>query len=158
MTAAAAQDQDFSITISVDQTPGEVFDAIIDPRGWWSKNIDGRTDAAGEEFTYRYQDAHLCKIRVTELVRAERVTWLVVDNYFNFAEDKSEWKGTEIRFDIADSGGKTEIRFTHRGLVPDYECFDVCSNSWDFYLRTSLRALIRTGQGLPNPEEPAESA
>jgi hypothetical protein len=42
--------------------------------------------------------------------------------------------------------------------VPEYECFDVCSDSWDFYLSTSLRALIRTGRGLPNRHEQASSA
>jgi len=151
MAAAPVQGQDFSITISVDQAPTEAFEAIINPRGWWSQDIEGSTDAVGEEFTYHYQDAHLCKIRVTELVPGERVAWLVVNNHFNFTQDKSEWKDTEIRFDIAARGSKTEIRFTHRGLVPDYECYDICSNSWDFYLRTSLRALIRSGQGLPNP-------
>jgi len=52
---------------------------------------------------------------------------------------------------------KGVIRFTHVGLVPEYECFDVCSNSWDFYLYTSLRALIRTGHGLPNSKEQAAS-
>ena len=52
----------------------------------------------------------------------------------------------------------SEIRFTHVGLVREYECFDVCSNSWGFYLYTSLRALIRTGHGLPNRKEQAISA
>ncbi len=83
-----------------------------------------------------------------------RVVWHVVDSYFNFTNDPAEWNGTDITFDIRAAGARTEICFTHLGLVPDHECFDVCSNSWDFYLQTSLRGLIRTGQGLPNPREP----
>jgi hypothetical protein len=67
-------------------------------------------------------------------------------------------EGTRIHFEITARGGETEIRFTHAGLVPEYECFDICSNSWGFYLHTSLRALIRTGQGLPNRKEHAASA
>ena len=31
-----------------------------------------------------------------------------------------------------------EIRFTHLGLVPDYECFDNCSDAWGFYINDSL--------------------
>jgi hypothetical protein len=69
------------------------------------------------------------------------------------AQDNGEWKDTEIHFEITARDGKTEIGFPHAGLVPDYECFDVCSNSWGFYLYTSLRALIRTGHGLPNRKE-----
>jgi hypothetical protein len=158
MTVAPAGNASFTAAFSVDQTPGEVFHAINNVRGWWSEAIEGGTGKAGDEFTYRYQDAHRCRIKVTELVPGERVAWRVLDNYFDFTQDKGEWKDTEIRFDISARDGKTEIRFTHLGLVPAGECFDVCSNSWDFYLYTSLRALIRTGQGLPNRKEQAASA
>jgi hypothetical protein len=158
MTVAPAGNASFTAAFSVDQTPGEVFHAINNVRGWWSEGIEGGTGKAGDEFTYRYQDAHRCRIKVTELVPGERVAWRVLDNYFDFTQDKGEWKDTEIRFDISARDGKTEIRFTHLGLVPAGECFDVCSNSWDFYLCTSLRALIRTGQGLPNRTEQAASA
>jgi Activator of Hsp90 ATPase homolog 1-like protein len=157
MRASAAREDNFSTTLSVDQTPDEVFAAINDVRGWWSADIQGSTDSVDEEFAYRYKDVHRCTIRVTELVPGERVVWHVVDNFFDFTEDKTEWKGTEIRFDIARRGDKSEIIFTHLGLVPDYECFEVCSNSWDFYLNTSLRGLIRTGQGLPNQKEQDDS-
>jgi len=79
--------------------------------------------------------------------------WLVEDAYLNFTEDPAEWKGTEITFEIADRAGQTEIRFTHLGLVPDYECFDACSSAWGFYINVSLRSLITTGTGHPNPTE-----
>jgi hypothetical protein len=35
--------------------------------------------------------------------------------------------------------GKTEVRFTHVGLVAEYECFDNCSNARGFYIDGSLR-------------------
>jgi hypothetical protein len=156
MTATPTHQESFTTTLSVDQNPEAAFAAISNVRGWWGENIEGPTDIAGEEFTYRHKNVHRCTIRVTEMTSPTRVVWLVVDNYFNFTDDSTEWKGTEIRFDITRNGSKTEIRFTHSGLVPAYECFDVCSNSWDFYLQTSLRGLIRTGKGLPNPlERPA---
>ena len=43
-----------------------------------------------------------------------------------------------------------------RGLVPEYECFNVCSNAWGFYVKTSLRSLITTGKGRPNQKEKAD--
>jgi uncharacterized protein YndB with AHSA1/START domain len=157
MTDASTQPESFTATFSVDQSSEEVFAAVTNPRGWWSENIEGSTERPGEEFTYRHQDLHRCRIRVADVSKPKRVAWQVVENYFNFTDDATEWKGTEIYFDIVRNGSKTELQFTHLGLVPAYECFHVCSNSWDFYLHTSLRGLIRTGKGLPNPLERTES-
>jgi len=158
MTATPAGNASFAAAFSVDKTPDEVFRSINNVRGWWSEDIQGGTSQAGDEFIYRYQDAHRCRIKVTELVPGKRVAWRVLDNYFDFTQDKAEWKDTEIHFEISARDGKTEIRFTHVGLVPEYECFDVCANSWAFYLYTSLRALIRTGHGVPNRSQQAVSA
>jgi hypothetical protein len=83
-------------------------------------------------------------------VPGEKVVWHCLDNYFNFVQDKSEWKGTEVVFEIARKGEKTVVQFTHVGLVPAYECYSVCSDAWGSYLRGSLRELITTGKGRPN--------
>ncbi len=146
-------DQNFTTSITVDQTPEEAFAAINNVRGWWSEEIEGSTDKLGDEFTYRYKDVHHCKMKLTEVISGKKVVWLVLDNYFNFTEDKSEWKGTEITFEISEKGNKTQIRFTHLGLVPEYECFDICSNAWGSYMNGSLRSLITTGKGRPNQKE-----
>jgi hypothetical protein len=148
-------DQDFTATFTVDQTPEEAFEAIIDVRGWWSGEIEGRTDAVGEEFVYRYQDLHYSRQTITELVPARTVVWHVDEGYLDFVDDKSEWTGTEIRFDISPKDGKTEVRFTHVGLDPHVQCFDGCSSAWSFYVNGSLRRLISTGTGEPNDRETA---
>jgi hypothetical protein len=135
----------FSTSFSVDKSPDEVFAAINNVREWWPE-IDGPTDNVGAEFTHRYQDAHRCKIKVVELVAGKKVVWRVLDNYFQFTKDKTEWKDTEISFEISRTGNKTELRFAHLGLVPEYECFEVCSNAWGSLIKGSLRALIE-GKG-----------
>jgi hypothetical protein len=146
-------DQNFTATFTVDQTPEEAFAAINNVRGWWSEEIEGSTDKLGDEFTYRYKDVHVCKMKLTEVVPGKKVVWLVLDNYFNFTEDKTEWKGTTITLEISKKDDKTEIHFTHLGLVPEYECFEICSNAWGSYVNGSLRSLIATGKGKPNPKE-----
>ena len=143
----------YSTIITVDQSPQEAFDAINDVRGWWSGNIEGDTGTLNAEWTYRYKNVHYSKQRITELIPGKRVVWHVMEGYLNFVNDVNEWKDTEIHFDIAEKGGKTEIRFTHAGLVPQYECFDMCSTAWSFYINESLRNFITTGKGDPNEKE-----
>jgi len=145
--------QDFTTTLLVDRSPKEVFDAINNVRGWWSEEIEGSTEKLNDEFTYHYQDVHRCKMRLIEVVPDKKVVWLVLDNYFNFTKDKSEWKGTKVIFEISKQGGQTQIQFTHQGLVPEYECYDICFNAWTQYIQQSLRSLITTGKGQPNLKE-----
>ncbi|MEP6713109.1 MAG: SRPBCC domain-containing protein [Ferruginibacter sp.] len=111
---------DFTTTILVDQTPKQVFDAITNVRGWWSEEIEGSTGKLNDEFKYHYEDVHRCKIKLIEVTPGKKVVWLVQDNYFKFTKDKSEWTGTKIIFDISGQDNKTQLRFTHLGLVPDY--------------------------------------
>ncbi|WP_433257794.1 SRPBCC family protein [Streptosporangium sp. CA-135522] len=145
--------QSFTTTFSVDRSPQEAFEAITDVRGWWSQEVEGVTDRVGGEFDYHYKDVHRCTIRVTELVPGRKVAWLVLDNYFDFIEDQAEWKDTEVVFEISERDGGAEVHFTHVGLVPQYECYDVCSNAWGGYIGGSLRNLINTGEGQPNPKQ-----
>jgi hypothetical protein len=143
----------YTATITVDQSPKEAFDAIRNVRGWWSEEITGNMEKVSDEFKYRYKDLHACTMKLVELVPNKRVVWLVTDNFFSFTEDKTEWKNTRVVFDIAKKGGKTEVRFTHEGLVPAYECYKVCSDAWGSYMRGSLKSLIATGKGSPNAKE-----
>ncbi|MES1160790.1 MAG: SRPBCC domain-containing protein [Bacteroidota bacterium] len=144
---------DFTTTISVDQTPEEVFNAVNNPRGWWSEEIEGGTEKLNDEFAYHYQDMHTCRIKLIESIPNEKVVWLVKDNFFKFTRDKSEWIGTKIIFEITKKNNKTQMRFTHLGLVPEYECFEICENAWSEYIGQSLRDLIIEGKGQPNPKE-----
>jgi hypothetical protein len=136
---------DFTTAFTVDQAPDAAFAAINNVRGWWTGDIDGSTDVLGSEFTYRYEDMHYSKQKVTELVPGEKVVWRVLDGRINFVDDKDEWTGTTITFDIARTGDRTEVRFTHVGLVPENECFNGCSNAWTYYINDSLRDLIAGG-------------
>jgi len=144
--------QNFSSAFLVDQSPEEAFAAIKNVRGWWSGQIEGATGALDAEFTYRYQDVHYSKQRITEFFPNKKVVWRVLDAYLNFTEDPNEWTGTAVTFEVSQQGEQTEVIFTHLGLVPAFECYDKCSSAWSFYISNSLRRLITTGQGEPNTE------
>jgi activator of Hsp90 ATPase-like protein len=144
---------DFTTTILVDQTPGEAFDAINNVHDWWPGQIEGNTKKLNDEFTYRYKTMHYSNQRLVEVIPGKKVVWLVTDSSLNFVANKSEWTGTKIIFEISEKGNKTEVRFTHQGLVPQYECFDACSNAWTDIIRDGLRGLIATGKGQASLEK-----
>ena len=145
--------KDFTTSVLVDKTPHEAFNAINNVRGWWSEEVEGGTAKLNDEFIYHYKDVHFCKVRLTEVIPGKKVEWLVLENRFNFTEDKTEWTGNTISFEISPKGNKTQMVFTHHGLTPAYECYNACYDGWSNYINNSLRNLITTGKGQPNPKE-----
>ena len=147
------ENQDFTSTILVNKTPAETFSAIQNFKAWWSEDIEGETDKLGETFFYHYQDLHLCKIKLIEAIQDQKLVYLVTANQFSFVEDKTEWVNTKLIFDISKEGTQTKVIFTHEGLVPTYECYNICHDAWTGFIQNSLKNLIDTGKGQPNPKD-----
>jgi hypothetical protein len=145
--------RDLTISFTVDQSPDEVFDAINNVRGWWSGEIDGRTDEPDAEFTYRCKDVHRSTQKITEWVPGRKIVWRVLASETSFVDDKTEWDRTDIVFEITRKGSGTELRFTHVGMVPAIQCYAGCARAWDFHINRSLRSLITTGKGQPDRKE-----
>ncbi len=131
----------YTATIVVDKDPQTAFNAIKNFRGWWSEEIEGETDKLNATFVYHYKDVHICKLKLIEVVPDKRLVYEVLDNQFNFTKDKTEWIGTKLVFDISAEGHKTKVKFTHEGLVPQYECYKVCNDAWSNYINKSLNRL-----------------
>jgi hypothetical protein len=145
--------QDYTISITVDATPHEAFKGINNVTKWWTENLEGSSQKLNDEFTVRFWDVHVSTQKLIEVIPDKKVVWLITDSNLNFIEDKQEWNGTKISFEISGRDGKTEIIFTHIGLVPQIECFHDCSNAWGQYIQKSLQNLINTGKGHPTPKE-----
>lgn len=135
----------FTTTLTIDQTPREVFEAVNNPKNWWWGDIKGDSTKLNNEFEYRYKDMHYSKQRVVEMIPNEKVVWLVTESRLNFVEDEEEWTGTQMVFEISKKGGKTQLQFTHLGLQPAVECYSGCSTAWTQLIQQSLYNLIATG-------------
>ena len=79
----------------------------------------------------------------------KKVVWRIWTARLTLSKTQTEWNGTDVVFEITRKDDKTELRFTHVGLVPAFECYGGCSGAWGFYINESLRALIATGKGQP---------
>jgi len=143
------ENQHYNACITVSQSAHEAFKDICKVTQWWSKTIDGNTEKLNDVFTYRPNDTWVA-FKITECVPDKKIVWHVTNCYLHFQNDKTEWKNTDVVFEISENGDSTEINFTHIGLVPEVECYAGCAKGWDQYFKGSLLKLITTGKGQPD--------
>jgi len=139
---------DYRTTVRVNAPADVVFDAITTTEAiaaWWSP-VTG-SGLAGGELRFPMVDGQPpLLIRVDEATRPATVRWTVAE--CTFMED---WTGTQPAFTITPLGdGACELTFQHLGLNDQLECTDMCSRSWNHFVRTSLRELAEGGPGAPN--------
>lgn len=142
--------EDYHTSIAVDATAHEAFKSINSVSKWWTENLEGSSEQLNDEFTVRFGDIHFSKQKLVEVIPDKKVVWLVTDSKLNFLKNKHEWTNTKILFEIAENDGKTQINFTHVGLVPEVECYNSCTNAWGQYINGSLFKLLAEGKGTPN--------
>lgn len=147
------KNQDYSITISANITARDAFKRINSVSKWWTENLEGRSQKLNDEFSVRFGDIHYSKQRLIEVIPEKKIVWLVTDSNLSWLKDKNEWTNTKISFEITNKDNKTQIEFTHLGLVPGIECFIACSNAWSQYIHQSLLSLLTTGKGQPDHRE-----
>ena len=139
---------DYRTTVRVTAPADVVFDAITTTEAltaWWSA-ATGSGLTGGELRFPMVADHPPLVVRVDEATRPTTVRWTVTE--CTFMED---WVDTRPMFTITPiDSGSCEITFEHRGLTDQLECKDMCSRSWDHFVRTSLRELVEGGPGAPN--------
>ena len=139
---------DYRTTVRINAPADVVFDAITTTdklSAWWS-SVTGSGLTGGELRFPMVADQPPLLIRVDEAIRPTSVRWTVAE--CTFMED---WVGTQPTFTVVPiDGDSCELTFEHRGLTDDLECKDMCSRSWNHFVRTSLRELAEGGPGAPN--------
>ncbi len=143
------EEQNYTASIIVNVTSQEAFNSINSVTKWWTDDLEGNSQMLGDEFTVRFADIHVSTQKVVELVPDKKVVWLVTNSKLNFIEDKEEWTNTTICFEITNHHHKTQVHFTHIGLVPEVACYNSCTKGWDHYFKGSLFKLLTEGKGMP---------
>jgi hypothetical protein len=59
---------------------------------------------------------------------------------------------TRISFDLKQAGDHAIVLFKHQGWKEPVEFMHYCSTKWAIYLM-SLKSLVETGRGTPNPND-----
>ncbi len=139
---------DFQIDIAVAASCAEAFDRVCNVSEWWTNDIEGTTNAVDARFTVRFADTAV-DFQITDYVPGQSVSWLVTNSYLPWLDNKSEWTGTTVRFDVTPSGAGSQISLTHIGLRSELECFENCSQGWTHFIAESLLKYVRDGKGSP---------
>lgn len=137
---------DYEAATRIKTSPDALFDALTTVAGlaaWWNPAIgSGET---GGELRFIMNAPEPLVIHVDEAVRPASVRWTVTGCPF-----LTDWVGTRPTFTITPmDDGSCELHFRHHGLHEALECIDMCSHSWDHYIRVSLRDYLETGCGSP---------
>ena len=141
---------DLQLEFDVPVSAAHAYAAISRVREWWIRDTEGETAALGGSFTVRFNNAKdFVRFTVTDALPGARYVWHVDDCFLPWFEDKTEWNGTDVIFDIVPAPGGSSVRMVHRGLTPDVECYNACTAGWEKYFMQSLRQLIESGAGTP---------
>ncbi len=147
------KEESYQTSISVNARSEEAFNAINNICGWWSTDFEGSAGKQDDVFTVRFGDTFIT-MKVIELIPYSKIVWKVVDSWKHWMKsNNTEWIDTSLIFEIAEGEDKTSVQFTHIGLVPVLDCFDVCTDAWSGYITSSLRNFINTGKGQPTQKE-----
>ncbi len=141
--------EDYAITLTVGVSPSEVFKQINQVTTWWTENLTGRSEQLNDEFSVQFGDIHYSKHKLVEIIPNQKIVWLTTDSKLTFVEKQNEWTGTKVIFEISSLSNKTQVRFTHIGLVPAILCYKGCIQGWDYYIKGSLFRLLTEGKGTP---------
>ena len=141
--------KDYTITLTVDAPVSEVFQHINNVPAWWTENLKGSSVKLNDEFEVRFGEVHYSKHKLVEGTPDQKVVWLTTDSKLTFVEDEHEWTGTKVSFELSVADNKTNVHFTHFGLIPTVLCYKGCTQGWDYYIKGSLFKLITEGKGTP---------
>jgi len=120
---------------------------------WWGK-VDNSVTKEGDEFTISFGKTKW-RFAITEFLEYDRITWKCInaEHYVDGLTDiKEEWLNTELVWTFKENGGDVEVSLLHNGLTPKLKCYDICESGWDYFIATSLKNYLETGQGNPRFE------
>ncbi len=140
--------QDYTVRIAANVSARDAFNSINRVSDWWAMHFEGHSEKLNDVFTVRFGETFVT-FKIIDMVPDKKVVWQVLDCNLHRFRDKKEWKDTKVSFEITQQGDTTQVQFTHIGLVPTVECYEVCQKGWDQYAKQSLLKLITEGKGYP---------
>jgi hypothetical protein len=119
---------------------------------WWG-NMDNPINIVGDIFKVSWGEPWY-QFKVITYKPYEELSWECIDSNQIIGDlegVEKEWVGTKLHWKIKQIDTETnELTFVHEGLIPDFICYDVCSNAWSDFIGTSLKEYLEKTKNL-NP-------
>jgi hypothetical protein len=142
------ESKNFHKTIKVDASAEEAFNKISQVNKWWAKKVKGKTEKVNDKFTVDFGETYV-DFQISELTPNKKIVWKVTDCNLHWINNKKEWVGNEIVFELSEKKDITRIDFAHVGLIPNAECYKDCEVGWTGHITVSLLKFINEGKGMP---------
>lgn len=112
--------------IRIAASAAQVYETLTTAEGlksWWTGDVVAEPrQGTVAEFGFSNRST-LFLMRIEELEPGQCVVW-------SCEGESAEWKGTRLVFELAETQGGTDLRFTHAGWASMGGTFAVCNSTW----------------------------
>jgi hypothetical protein len=147
-TTTLSQQQNYHASIVSHINAEDAYEKISRVNEWWASDFEGSAKKLADVFTVHFGDTFVV-FKITEAIVGGKYAWHVQDCWLPWLNNKTEWSGTTIAFEISKENNAIKIDMTHIGLTPGIECYDNCKQGWDHFIKESLFKFVTEGKGLP---------
>lgn len=145
MSDPSKSESSYKRSLMIDASAEAIFQALtVDLKGWWGR-MDKPVSGMGDVFKVSWGEPWY-QFKVTKFESPLQVHWRCIDaNQIIHGLDgvQKEWVGSELQWRIEPEGDRScQVIFKHAGLVPDFICYDFCSNAWDQFIGERLKAYL----------------
>jgi uncharacterized protein YndB with AHSA1/START domain len=143
------KEQGYQSSFTAKVSPKEATEKISHVPEWWGKNFEGKSQELNDVFTVKFSNGDTYQAKVVEIQPGSKIVWEFIDAYQGWVKDQKEWVGTKILWEVTPQKEGVEVKMVHVGLVPELECFNQCSQGWQYLMHESLSKLLNEGKGQP---------
>ncbi len=137
--------EDYTFSFVVYSEARKAFDVLSKRIGDWWGEQSRPVKKAGDIFTVSWGEPWY-RFKVLDYEPYHKICWECIDAN-QIIDDlegvQKEWVGTQLLWTIETrNSGQVEISFRHKGLVPEFICYDFCSSTWNQFLANNLKTLL----------------
>ncbi|CAD7374299.1 SRPBCC family protein [Xanthomonas arboricola] len=133
-------------SVVIAAAPEVVCAALSEPRQlarWWTREVSLVEDRVRLDWS---RQGWRVELSIDDGADYRLVRWRC---HASNMLDTDAWKGTVMRFDLRPTSQGTQVEFEHSGYR-DSPCKEACARGWRFFLGSSLKRYVETGEGMPS--------